>query len=67
MLTTPGPFNCIGRPLALINLRDTVAQLIMEFDVEFAPGEDGSRFLGGAKDNFVFYAGDVDLLFTPRS
>ncbi|BCS18635.1 cytochrome P450 [Aspergillus puulaauensis] len=62
-----GPFNCIGRPLALINLRDTLAQLIMEFDVEFAPGEDGARFLGDAKDNFVFYAGEVDLLFTPRS
>ncbi|KAL3464725.1 cytochrome P450 [Aspergillus heterothallicus] len=61
-----GPFNCIGRPLALMNLRTTVARLIMEFDVKMAPGEDGSRFLENAKDNFVFYFGDLDLVFTRR-
>ncbi|KAL2839204.1 cytochrome P450 [Aspergillus pseudoustus] len=61
-----GEFNCVGRPLALMNLRTTVARLIMEFDVTFAPGEDGSRFMGDAKDNFVFYAGNLDLIFTRR-
>ncbi|KAL4861311.1 hypothetical protein BDV12DRAFT_208149 [Aspergillus spectabilis] len=61
-----GEFNCIGRPLALMNLRTTVARLIMEFDVKFAPGEDGSRFLGDAKDNFVLYLGELDLVFTRR-
>ncbi|KAL4786317.1 hypothetical protein BJX76DRAFT_355222 [Aspergillus varians] len=49
-----GPFSCIGRPLALMNLRTTTAQLVMEFDVDFAPGEGGSRFLADSKDNFVF-------------
>jgi tryprostatin B 6-hydroxylase len=38
----------------------------MDFDVKMAPGEDGSRFLGNAKDNFVFYLGDLDLVFTRR-
>ncbi|KAL2868106.1 cytochrome P450 [Aspergillus lucknowensis] len=61
-----GEFNCIGRPLALMNLRTTVARLVMEFDIEFAPGEDGSRFLGDAKDNFVFYFGHLNLVFTRR-
>ncbi|KAL2848517.1 cytochrome P450 [Aspergillus pseudoustus] len=61
-----GPFNCIGRPLALMNMRTTVARLIMEFDMKLAPGEDGSRFLGNAKDNFVFYYGDLNLVFTRR-
>ncbi|KAL4972342.1 cytochrome P450 [Aspergillus desertorum] len=58
-----GHFNCIGRPLALMNLRVTLAQLIMEFDVQFAPGEDGKRFLGDAKDNFVMYFGKLELAF----
>ncbi|KAL3485692.1 cytochrome P450 [Aspergillus germanicus] len=61
-----GSFNCIGRPLALMNLRTTVARVVMEFDVKMAPGENGSRFLGNAKDNFVFYLGDLDLVFTRR-
>ncbi|KAL2832090.1 cytochrome P450 [Aspergillus cavernicola] len=62
-----GPFNCIGRPLALMNLRTTVARLIMEFDVKFAPGEDGTRFREDAKDNFVFSHGELNLVFRPRS
>ncbi|PTU24177.1 hypothetical protein P175DRAFT_0513208 [Aspergillus ochraceoroseus IBT 24754] len=61
-----GPYNCIGRPLALMNIRTTVARLVMEFDVELAPGEDGSRFLGKAKDNFVLYYGELNLAFTHR-
>ncbi|KAL3447168.1 cytochrome P450 [Aspergillus insuetus] len=61
-----GEFNCVGRPLALMNLRSTIARLVMEFDFEFAPGEDGSRFLGDGKDNFVFYPGDLNMVFTRR-
>ncbi|KAJ0414382.1 cytochrome P450 [Aspergillus carlsbadensis] len=61
-----GEFNCVGRPLALMNLRTTIARLVMEFDIQFAAGEDGSRFLGDAKDNFVFYPGDLNLVFSRR-
>ncbi|KAL4806737.1 cytochrome P450 [Aspergillus unguis] len=61
-----GPFNCIGRPLALMNLRTTIAQLIMEFDIALAPGEDGKRFLDDSQDNFVYYFGKLDVVFTPR-
>ncbi|KAL4999160.1 cytochrome P450 [Aspergillus recurvatus] len=61
-----GHFNCIGRPLALMNLRVTLAQLITEFDVQFAPGEDGKRFLADAKDNFVMYFGKLELAFSRR-
>ncbi|KAL2860742.1 cytochrome P450 [Aspergillus lucknowensis] len=61
-----GPFNCIGRPVALMNLRTTVARLITEFDIRFAPGEDGSQFLNNAKDNFVFYSGDLNMVFSRR-
>jgi tryprostatin B 6-hydroxylase len=49
-----------------MNLRTTIARLVTEFDIKMAPGEDGSRFLGNAKDNFVFYFGDLDLVFTRR-
>lgn len=49
-----------------MNLRVTLSQLIMEFDVQFAPGEDGKQFLADAKDNFVMYFGKLELAFTRR-
>ncbi|KAI9931174.1 hypothetical protein MW887_010833 [Aspergillus wentii] len=61
-----GPYGCIGKPLALLNIRATVAQILMTFDVSFAPGEKGDRFVGQAKDNFVMYMGDLDLVFRRR-
>ncbi|RHZ49712.1 hypothetical protein CDV55_100983 [Aspergillus turcosus] len=61
-----GPYNCIGRPLALLNLRTTLVKLITTFDVGFAPGEDGRAFVQQAQDNFVLYMGPLHLTFTRR-
>ncbi|KAL4963585.1 cytochrome P450 [Aspergillus stella-maris] len=61
-----GPFNCIGRPLALMNLRATVAELVMEFDVAFKEGDRGEAFVRDARDNFVYYAGGLELVFSKR-
>ncbi|PWY87104.1 L-ornithine-N5-monooxygenase [Aspergillus sclerotioniger CBS 115572] len=61
-----GAYNCIGRPLALQNLRTTVAQLVMTFDVRFAPGYEAEKFDERTKDNFVLGVGNLDLMFTPR-
>ncbi|KAL5359064.1 cytochrome P450 [Aspergillus floccosus] len=63
---TIGPYSCIGKPLAMLNLRTTLARLVMEFDVRFAPGEDGRKFLDDAQDNFVLYMGELNLVFEPR-
>ncbi|KAL4895626.1 cytochrome P450 [Aspergillus ambiguus] len=63
---TLGPYNCIGKPLAMLNLRTTVARMVMEFDMRLAPGEDGKKFLGEAQDNFVLYMGELRLVFEPR-
>ncbi|EAW10404.1 cytochrome P450 [Aspergillus clavatus NRRL 1] len=63
---TIGPYSCIGRPLALMNLRATVARLVITFDVEFAPGEDGRAFVEKAQDNFVLYPGALNLTFKKR-
>jgi tryprostatin B 6-hydroxylase len=66
VLTAIGPYNCIGRPLALLNLRTTLVKLITTFDVGFAPGEDGRAFVQQAQDNFVLYMGPLHLTFTRR-
>ncbi|KAK2734555.1 hypothetical protein FQN55_002597 [Onygenales sp. PD_40] len=49
-----GPYSCIGRPLALMELRAAVCQILMAFDtIKFAPGEDGTRLLTESKDHFT--------------
>ena len=61
-----GPFGCIGKQLALMELRAVVALLTMKFDVHFAPGEDGTNLLEKTEDYFTLGLGDMFLTFSPR-
>ncbi|RAK94837.1 cytochrome P450 [Aspergillus ibericus CBS 121593] len=61
-----GPYGCIGKPLALLNVRTTLARLVTTFDFEYAPGEDGIGFEGKAKDSFTMGYGDLEILFRQR-
>lgn len=49
----------------MLNLRTTVARMVMAFDMAFAPGEDGRKFIEEAQDNFVMYMGELKMVFTP--
>lgn len=60
-----GPMGCIGKNLALIELRTLTAQILLEMDVGLAPGEDGKRLLFETKDHFTVALGDLDLVFKP--
>jgi len=59
-----GPYSCIGKQLALMELRTVVAMLVTRFDVHFAPGEDGSALLENVQDVFTVCLNDLDLVFT---
>jgi cytochrome P450 len=61
-----GPFGCIGKNLAYMQIRTLTARILLKFDVGFAPGEDGSRILTQTKDHFTVDPGQLDLVFTPR-
>ncbi|KAF2228523.1 putative cytochrome P450 [Viridothelium virens] len=61
-----GPYNCIGRPLALLNLRTTVAKLLNRYDVCFADGEDGTALERDMKTHFTAAAGALYLRFAER-
>ena len=65
--TSLGPYWCIGKPLALPTLRNTLVRLVTMFDFEFAPGEDGTAFEGKAKDRFTMGYEDLQILFRKRS
>ncbi|GLA36449.1 hypothetical protein AnigIFM63309_002553 [Aspergillus niger] len=62
-----GPYGCIGKPLALLTIRNTLVRLITMFDFEYAHGEDGMAFKGKAKDRFTMSFGDLQILFSERS
>ncbi|KAI0603007.1 putative cytochrome P450 monooxygenase [Biscogniauxia sp. FL1348] len=62
-----GPYGCIGRPLALLQIRTLMAQIIMRFDIEFPPGQDGSWFIENTTDRLTWGLADLDLCFKPRN
>lgn len=48
-----------------MELRTLTAQLIMKYDIAFAPGENGERLLTQTRDHFTLTLGQLDLVFTP--
>jgi cytochrome P450 len=65
-LTILGPYGCVGKQLALMELRAVTARIVSEFDVNFAPGEDGSDLLEKSRDIFTLALAPLKLIFTRR-
>lgn len=61
-----GVYGCIGKPLALLEMRTLIAKLVMKYDVAFAPGEDGKALMEDTKDHFTLGLADLNLTFQPR-
>lgn len=61
-----GPYGCIGKNLALMELRTVTAQLLDQFDVEFADGEDGSALMNDSIDHFTTGLAPLRLKFKVR-
>ena len=62
-----GAYSCVGKNLALMELRTVIALIVNEFDVALAPGEDGTDLLENSRDFFTVALGKLKLVFTPRS
>ena len=61
-----GPANCVGKPLAMLEMRIVVALLIQRFDMRFADGYDASRWEKELGDFFVMVTGDLPVILSPR-
>ncbi|KAI4096095.1 MAG: hypothetical protein LQ339_007059 [Xanthoria mediterranea] len=63
-----GPYNCIGKPLAMMNVRVTLARIIMRYDLRFAPdrGDPMTRFEEGMSDHFTLQPGPLYLRLERR-
>ena len=60
-----GRYSCVGKNLALAEIRFATALLVSKYDIAFAPGEDGTRVLKEMKDQFTAVPGKLELVFTP--
>ncbi|KAH5164547.1 hypothetical protein HBI73_046080 [Parastagonospora nodorum] len=58
-----GAYACIGKQLALMELRLTIAELVSKFEVLFSPGEDGRALMEESKDCFTWGVTDLNLVF----
>lgn len=61
-----GAYLCPGKGLAFMSLRIALSRVLREFDVTFAPGEDGEKFDKELKDTFTTALAPVMLTFTKR-
>ncbi|KAI0191579.1 cytochrome P450 [Astrocystis sublimbata] len=61
-----GRYACIGRNLALNELRAVISKSVLEFDISLAPGETGRALLEDSKDIFTMSLAKLELCFTER-
>jgi cytochrome P450 len=61
-----GPYGCIGKSLALMEIKTVTAQLLDEFDVKLADGEDGKQLMEDTIDHFTLGLAPLRLVFAAR-
>ncbi|KAL8947425.1 MAG: hypothetical protein Q9222_006293 [Ikaeria aurantiellina] len=61
-----GRYGCVGKNLALSELRFVTALLIKKYTIGFAPGEDGTRMTRDLRDQFTAAPGELNLSFKLR-
>jgi cytochrome P450 len=61
-----GAHGCVGKTIAMTEMRTVAANLFRLFDVSFAEGEDGSTIANKTMDSFSLIVGKLDVKLTPR-
>ncbi|PMD67138.1 cytochrome P450 monooxygenase-like protein [Hyaloscypha bicolor E] len=61
-----GTYSCIGKQLALMELRVVTARIVTQLDIAFAPGKDDTDLLEKTKDVFTLEVAPLGMVFSPR-
>ncbi|KAF1992980.1 putative benzoate 4-monooxygenase cytochrome P450 [Amniculicola lignicola CBS 123094] len=61
-----GRYACVGKNLALTEIRFVTALLLSKYDIAFGYGEDGTSVWKNMRDQFTAVPGKLDLIFNPR-
>jgi len=54
-----GPTNCVGKNLALYELRTTICSVLQRFEVKSAPAFDASRWNDDLRDHSIYVKGEL--------
>jgi cytochrome P450 len=66
LIGVKGPGNCVGRALALHEMRAALAMLIRGFDVRLAPGFTPEQWTDALRDAFVLVRGALQVELSER-
>lgn len=58
-----GRYSCVGKNLAMGELRFVTALLVKKYHIELAPSEDGKRVEADLRDQFTTAPGELKLSF----
>jgi tryprostatin B 6-hydroxylase len=58
--------SCVGKQLALMELRAVLAYLVCNLDIKMAEGESGERLVEESKDYFTLTLAEFDCVFEER-
>ncbi|KAI1814977.1 cytochrome P450 [Poronia punctata] len=61
-----GKYSCIGKALAMSEMRFIIALLVKRFEIGFEGNDRGEKMMADLKDQFTFAPGDLDLKFRVR-
>ncbi|RAK81185.1 cytochrome P450 [Aspergillus fijiensis CBS 313.89] len=61
-----GPYNCLGKSLALMQVRHVLVELIRRYEIELAPGADPDAYWRERTDGFVMGLAPLQLVFKER-
>jgi cytochrome P450 len=63
---TIGPGNCVGRLLALQEMRTIIAAFVRRFDVQFAPGFQHDDWTTKLGDQYILVRGPLPVVMNKR-
>ncbi|KIJ23223.1 hypothetical protein M422DRAFT_276244 [Sphaerobolus stellatus SS14] len=61
-----GPTNCVGKNLAMFEMRIVVCSLLQKFEFELAPGYNPSEWDDALRDHFIFVKGRLPVVIRTR-
>jgi cytochrome P450 len=62
-----GRYSCVGKALAMREMRIVVAMLVKKFEIAFWDDEDGTRLFADLRDQFTAAPGKLQLRFKLRA
>lgn len=65
-MPSTGPYNCVGKQLAFMEIRSVTSSILRRYKVGLAPGQTREAFMDGIVDGFTLACPKLELIFTPR-